>query len=111
MTRHFKPSIARRKSYERLQRQRTIPGPEKPQEVICWYWPGDLKPKEAHTTYFLKRTSEMDPELVHNKINAIIPGTTVKEDPALPFFIVLLLKPLTPRQFVYRMRMALKGLI
>jgi len=53
----------------------------------------------------------MDPDLVHNKINAIIPGTTVKEDPALPFFIVLLLKPLTPREFVSQARRALKGLI
>ena len=110
MARHFKPTVSQRKSYAHLQRQRTTPCPEKPQEVICWYWPRSLK-TEAHTTYFLKRTSEMDPDLVHNKINAIIPGTTVKEDPALPFFIVLLLKPLTPREFVSQARRALKGLI
>lgn len=110
MTRHFVPSAAERKS-RRLQRQPKIPRFEKPHEVICWYWPGSLKHKEPHTTYFLKRTSEMDPDLVHEKINALIPGTTVKEDPALPFFIVLLARPLTPRQFVSKVGMALKGLI
>jgi len=53
----------------------------------------------------------MDPDLIHEKINAVIPGTTVKEDLALPFFIVLLPKPLNPRQFVSKMRKVLEGLI
>ena len=114
MTRHFSLNVAQRKERkgEKLKkRQTTVERPDLPQEVICWYWPGSLKPKESHTTYFLKRTSEMDPDLVHEKINAVIPGTTMKEDPALPFFIVLLPKPLTPRKFVSKMRMALEGLI
>lgn len=109
MTRHFVPSAAQHKS-RRLQRQTMKPHLEKPKEVICWYWPGSLKAKEPHTTYFLRRSPEMDPDLVHEKINALIPGTTVKEDPALPFFIVLLSQPLTPREFVSKVRRALEGL-
>jgi len=53
----------------------------------------------------------MDPDLIHEKINAVIPGATVKEDAALPFFVVLIPVPLTPRQFVSKMRRALEGLI
>ena len=111
MTRHFVPSVERNKARTHAQKQTMTPHHKKPHEVICWYWPNSLKVKEVHTSYFLKRTSEMDPDLVHEKINAIIPGTTVKEDPALPFFIVLIPRPLTPRQFVSKMRRVLKGLI
>ena len=112
MTRHFVPSVARNKERTRhLQKQTMTPHREMSQEVICWYWPGSLKAKETHTTYFLKRTLEMDPDLVHEKINTVIPGTIVKEDPALPFFIVLLPQPLTPRIFVSKIRRVLEGLI
>ena len=112
MARHFVPSIARTKERaRRLQKQTMKPHREMSQEVICWYWPGSLKAKETHTRYLLKRTSEMDPDLIYEKVNAVIPGVTVKEDPALPFFVVLIPEPLTPREFVSKMRRVLEGLI
>ena len=111
MARHFVPSVVERKSHARLQRQVTVQRPKMPQDTVCWYWPGVLKPTETHQTYFLKRTLDMDPDLVHEQINEVIPGTTVKEEEGLPFFIILLSHPLTPREFVSQIRRALKGLI
>lgn len=100
MTRHFIPTPSEyktKKHREQLDRQK-ISAPMNSSETICYYFPNAFKATETHKTYFVPRKN-IDPDVFHEKISVLIPGTTVKADEALPFLIVMLQKPLTSREF------------
>ena len=115
MTRHFSVNVAQRKERkgEKLQKglNRQLSRAQ-PKKTICWFLPDPIRPKKkVRTSFFVTRNSGMDLDEVHERINKVIPNTTVKGEPGLPFFMVLLSQPLSFDIFDSKIRKALEGLI
>ena len=115
MARHFALNFAQRKERKGEKLQKGLIkqlSRAQPKKTICWFLPYPLETKKnIRTRYFVSRTLGMDRDVVHERINKVIPNTTVKGEPGLPFFIVLLSHPLSFNKFDSKIRKALEGLI
>lgn len=114
MGRHFKPSISERKTKKKQQKKNTHPSPKKTPKMSVWVFRGKPKPTDTNQTYIVSLKEKVDPNVFHERLNQLIPDTTVKADnPNVPqaHFIVILDKPVTLRDIYSATKQALKGLI
>ena len=114
MTRHFTPTVSERKSKRKQRKQSASHHPKKGPKLSVWVFRGKPKPTDTNQTYIVSLDRKVDPNVFHERLNRLIPNTTVKADnPDAPqtYFIVILSNPLTLREIYSKTCQALKGLI
>jgi len=114
MTRHFRPTVSERKDKRNHQKRGPAYSPKKQSKMNVWVLRLNHKPTDSTQTYFLTLEQTVDPNLLHEKINQIIPNTEVSVvNPQSPqsFFIIELCKPLTLSEIYSKTNQALKGML
>ena len=80
--------------------------------MSIWVFRGKPKPTDLNQTYIVSLDQVVDPNILHERINRLIPNTIIKADnPKVPqsYFIIILSKPLTLSEIYTKTGEAVKG--
>ena len=115
MARNFALDVAQRKERkgERLKKTQIVASSiKRPAKIDYRFFRGRPRQNDIVRTYIIVFDRNMDPDMIYEKMNAVIPGVKVNADNVLHyFFIILLPKPLTIREVMSMTNRALEELI